>query len=106
MTPASAKSDLKVPKRPFGKSGIDVPILAMGGMFDILNNQITMKQALECGVTYWDTADCYEGGRSEKGIGKFLASHPEARKEIFLVTKSDARDRPACPICSRDRWSG
>ena len=92
VTPASLRSDLKVSKRPFGKSGIDVPILALGGMFDIPNNQTIMKQALDHGVAYWDTADCYEGGRSEKGIGKFFANHPEARKEIFLVSKSDAPD--------------
>ena len=92
VTSAAAHSDLKVPKRPFGKSGIDVSILAMGTMYDILNNQMNLTQALERGVTYWDTADCYEGGRSEKGIGKFFTSHPEARKEIFLVSKSDAPD--------------
>jgi uncharacterized protein len=91
-TSAPAKSSLKVSKRPFGKSGIDVSILGMGGMYDILNNQMNLKQSLERGVTYWDTADCYEGGRSEKGMGKFFAAHPETRPEIFLVSKSDARD--------------
>ena len=91
-TAAAAKSGLKVSKRPFGKSGIDVSILGMGTMYDIINNQMNLKQSLEHGVTYWDTADCYEGGRAEKGLGKFFTSHPEARKEVFLVTKSDARD--------------
>jgi predicted aldo/keto reductase-like oxidoreductase len=51
-----------------------------------------MKQAIKLGVTYWDTADCYEGGNSEKGIGMFFEKFPEERKKIFLVTKSDARD--------------
>lgn len=88
----AVKFDLKVAKRPFGKTGIDVSILGMGTMYDIINNQMNLKQSLERGVTYWDTADCYEGGRAEKGIGKFFTSHPQARKEIFLVTKSDARD--------------
>jgi uncharacterized protein len=91
-TAAPVKSGLKVPKRPFGKTGVDVSILAMGTMYDILNNQLNLKHSLDRGVTYWDTADCYEGGRAEKGIGKFFTSHPEARKEVFLVTKSDARD--------------
>lgn len=89
---APVKSGLTVAKRPFGKTGIDVSILGMGTMYDIINNQMNLKQSLERGVTYWDTADCYEGGRAEKGIGKFFTSHPKARKEIFLVTKSDARD--------------
>lgn len=81
-----------VPTRPFGKTGYTVSILSLGGMFDIPNNQLLLRRALQMGVTYWDTADCYEGGRSEQGIGRFFASAPDARKKIFLVTKSDARD--------------
>ncbi|NLI82238.1 MAG: aldo/keto reductase [Deltaproteobacteria bacterium] len=82
----------KVPTRPFGKTGVNVSILSLGGMFDIPSNQLLLRQALKWGVTHWDTADCYEGGKSELGIGQFLTKFPEARKEIFLVTKSDARD--------------
>ena len=77
--------------RPFGKTGAKVSILSMGGMFDIASNQIMMKQALQWGVTYWDTADCYQHG-SETGIGKYFSKYPEDRKKIFLVTKSCARD--------------
>lgn len=81
-----------VPTRPFGKTGVSVSILSLGGMFDIPSNQLLLKQALKWGVTYWDTADCYGGGKSEKGIGKFFSKHPEVRRQVFLVTKSDARD--------------
>jgi predicted aldo/keto reductase-like oxidoreductase len=81
-----------IPTRPFGKTGARVSILSLGGMFDIPSNQLLLKQALKWGVTYWDTADCYEGGRSERGVGKFFGKYPETRKKIFLVTKSDARD--------------
>jgi len=80
-----------VPTRPFGKSGIKVSILSLGGMFDINSNMMMMKQALRWGVTYWDTADCYQRG-SERGIGKYFSKYPEDRKKVFLVTKSDARD--------------
>jgi predicted aldo/keto reductase-like oxidoreductase len=82
---------LKVPTRAFGKSGINVSILALGGMFDIAANQLMLKQAIQWGVTYWDTADCYHAG-SEAGIGKYFAKYPEDRAKVFLVTKSDARD--------------
>jgi len=83
----------KVPTRPFGRTGTEVSILSLGGMFDIPNNQLLLKQALNWGVTYWDTADCYGGGRSEEGIGKFFSKRrPEVRKRVFLVTKSDDRD--------------
>ncbi|WP_435548005.1 aldo/keto reductase [Desulfobacterium sp. N47] len=80
-----------VPKRPFGKTGDKVSILGLGGMFDIPSNQLLLKQSIKWGVTYWDTADCYEGGKSEKGIGMFFEKYPEERKKIFLVTKSDKR---------------
>jgi predicted aldo/keto reductase-like oxidoreductase len=80
-----------IPVRPFGKTGVKVSILSMGGMFDIAANQIMMKQAIRWGVTYWDTADCYQHG-SETGIGKYFYKYPEDRNKIFLVTKSDARD--------------
>ena len=89
--PAAAATELqKVPTRPFGKSGREVSILSLGGMFDIANNHLMLKQALRWGVTYWDTADCYQRG-SERGIGKFFKRFPETRKEVFLVTKSDRR---------------
>jgi predicted aldo/keto reductase-like oxidoreductase len=79
-----------MPVRPFGKTGVEVPILSMGGMFDIASNQLMMKQAVKWGVTYWDTADCYQNG-SETGIGKYFSKYPEDRKKIFLVSKSCAR---------------
>lgn len=82
----------KVPQRPFGASKIPVSILSLGGMFDTGSNHVLLRQALRWGVTYWDTADCYGGGRSEDGIGAFFARFPETRKDVFLVTKSDARD--------------
>lgn len=86
-----AAGDITVPARPFGKSGIDVSILALGGMFDIGANLIMLKQALRWGVTYWDTADCYNSG-SEAGIGKFFARYPQERQKVFLVSKSDSRE--------------
>ncbi|MFO8085626.1 MAG: aldo/keto reductase, partial [Desulfobacterales bacterium] len=63
-----------------------------GGMFDIPSNQIVLKQAIRLGVTHWDTANSYGYGQSEKGIGKFFQSDPDARKQVFLVTKSGERD--------------
>ncbi len=82
----------ETPVRPFGKTGVKVSCLSLGGMFDIPSNQLLMKQALRWGVTYWDTADCYEGGKSESGIGQFFEKYPDTRSRVFLVTKSDERD--------------
>jgi len=80
-----------MPTRLFGRSGINVPILSLGGMFDIPSNQTMLKQAIRWGVTYWDTAHVYVGGRSEEGIGQFFTRYPQEREKIFLVTKSTSR---------------
>lgn len=44
------------------------------------------------GVTYWDTANSYSGGNSERGIGKYFSRYPEDRQKVFLVTKSGSSD--------------
>jgi len=85
--PAGAVKAETLPKRKLGKTGVDVSILALGGMFDTINNQLLLRQAMKWGVTYWDTAQSYGNGLSEEGYGRFFARNPEARKEIFLVTK-------------------
>lgn len=91
--PADAAESNGMPMRPFGKSGIEVPILSLGGMFDIPSNQTMLKQAIRWGVTYWDTAHIYSGGRSEEGIGQYFKAYPRHREKIFLVSKSTARSQ-------------
>ena len=88
-TTASPAAPAKVPARMFGRTGVPVSMLALGGIFDIVSNQLVLQQALNWGVTYWDTAAGYNGGKSEGGIGMFLEKNPQARKDIFLVTKHD-----------------
>jgi len=80
-----------LPTRPFGKKGIRVPILALGGSFDTLSNQLLLRQALTSGVTYWETSEIYGYGRSEEGYGRYFARYPEDRKKVFLVTKTVSR---------------
>jgi predicted aldo/keto reductase-like oxidoreductase len=81
---------IAVPTRPFGKSGIEVPILGFGTSLHVAFSQLLLKQAVKWGVTYWDTANTYMGGNSEKAIGKYFAKYPADRKKVFLVTKSHA----------------
>jgi predicted aldo/keto reductase-like oxidoreductase len=80
-----------VPKRPFGKTGVDVPILSLGGVLKI-SDQLVFRQAFKMGVTYWDTADSYGWGKNEKAIGKYFAKFPDDRKKVFLVTKANTTD--------------
>lgn len=90
--PAARPIRERMPTRVFGRSGIRVPILSLGGIVDFPNNQLLLRQALQWGVTYWDTANSYNGGRSEEGIGKFFGAQKDTRGNIFLVTKSSNRN--------------
>jgi predicted aldo/keto reductase-like oxidoreductase len=85
-----SEEEQTMPARPFGKSGLKVPILSFGGSLNTSMSPLLLRQAVKWGVTYWDTANSYMGGNSEKGIGKYFAKFPEDRKKIFLVTKSHA----------------
>jgi hypothetical protein len=78
----------RVPRRKLGKTGIDVPCLSLGLMFDVTDKQIVLGNALKYGINYWDTAHSYAGGNSEIGIGKYISSHPSTRKNLFIVTKA------------------
>ena len=74
--PAAAAPAGTMPKRKLGKTGVEVSILNLGGMFDTINNQLLLKQALKWGVTYWDTAESYGNGLSEEGYGPLLRPQP------------------------------
>ena len=96
LTAARAESNSKdsesevVPTRPFGKTGVDVPILCLGHIGYSTSN-LLLKQALNMGVGFWDTAAIYFGGESERIIGRYIKKFPEDRKKVFLLTKSFSR---------------
>ena len=77
-----------MPVRPFGRTGVSVPILGFGGSQNLASKQRLLRQAVKLGVTYWDTAESYYEGCSEEAMGRYLKRYPEDRKKIFLVTKS------------------
>ncbi len=88
-TEKTQKSDLEqIPKRKLGKTGVKVSCLGLGTMFNLVDNQIVLRNTLKYGVTYWDTSYGYAGGNSELGIGKFLLKNPQVRKELFIVSKA------------------
>ena len=76
-----------LPGRKLGKTGAEVSVLALGGAFDTMNNQLLLRQARNWGVNYWDTAEAYGYGLSEEGYGRFFSRNPGARSDIFLATK-------------------
>jgi aryl-alcohol dehydrogenase-like predicted oxidoreductase len=54
----------------------------------------TMKEAVEAGVTFFDTADVYGGGLSEKRIGRFLR---ETGAKVTVATKIGRFGDPGWP---------
>ena len=76
----------QVPRRKLGKTGVEVPCLSLGT--NKLDNQIILRNTLQWGVSYWDTANSYVGGNSELTIGKFLSKNSQVRKELFIVSKA------------------
>ncbi|MBN2455352.1 MAG: aldo/keto reductase [Sedimentisphaerales bacterium] len=84
----------KIPTRKLGKTGIEVPALVLGAAFDIPQDQIILRRAIQSGLTYWDTAHVYRNGNSELGIGQFLSKNPELRKQLFIATKASGAKTP------------
>jgi len=91
--PAAAAAAGPLPLRTMGKSGNQTTMLCLGGMMNALSPQY-LDIAWSLGIRYFDTADCYLRGKSEKIVGQWLAQYPERRKEIFLVSKDHPHDGP------------
>jgi aryl-alcohol dehydrogenase-like predicted oxidoreductase len=77
-----------VQRRPFGRTGLDVPVLGFGAMqlgdprLPEATAALTLHRALDLGITLIDTARSY--GISEERIGRHLA---DRRDEFVLSTK-------------------
>src|SRR5580692_8087364 len=58
-------------------------------------SQPFLKQALELGINFWDTANVYSSGDSERVVGNFLKAHTR-REAMVIATKAQGmmRDEP------------
>ncbi len=104
--------------RALGRSGVNVSRIILGcGNFGGIGSSpaffgagetegeahALMDAAWEAGITTFDTADAYGGGRSESYIGSWLqAKSPAVRDRVVLTTKtfnpmSDGADRGLAP---------
>ncbi len=63
------------------------------GNVDEDRSQAILEAAADSGVTFFDTADVYGDGRSERAIGSFLASCADADR-FFVATKMGRRAQP------------
>jgi predicted aldo/keto reductase-like oxidoreductase len=78
-----------IPRRTLGKTGVDLPVIALGSGGDLREKQAMLATCLQYGLNYWDTSIKYSDGNSEMGMGKYFSNHPDAREKVFLVTKAD-----------------
>jgi len=78
--------------RPLGKTGLEVSAIgfgawAIGGSWGDIDDDESLRAlnaAADSGVTFFDTADVYGDGRSERLIARF---RKERREPIVVVTK-------------------
>ncbi len=86
-------------KRKFGKIGWDISEISLGcwamgadwGEVSEENAKNVLKTSFENGVNFFDTADVYGDGRSEKFVGEFINSTSE---RIYVATKAGRRINP------------
>lgn len=78
----------------FGKDEVKISRVGLGcwqfggdwGDVDVSEANAILKASVDSGVTFFDTADVYGGGRSEEIIGNFLTD-AGLQEEIFVATK-------------------
>ena len=86
-----------IPMKPLGRTGERVSILGLGGYHLGTVASVTeairlVHEAVDAGVTFFDNAWEYNGGRSEEWLGQALQGR---RDKVFLMTKvcTHGRDR-------------
>jgi predicted aldo/keto reductase-like oxidoreductase len=83
---AAAKA-ATLPKRPLGKTGIEITMLDQGAVRGEMLDRI-VRFSFASGVRVFDTAKAYG---TEPGLRKWFEQAPEVRKQIVLVTKDTPR---------------
>lgn len=86
---SAVRTSSPVPTRPLGRSGIPVSMLNLGTWRNPGLDRL-LRFSFANGVRYIDTAKSYG---SEPAIARWMRDNPNARKDIFLVTK----DHPNTP---------
>jgi aryl-alcohol dehydrogenase-like predicted oxidoreductase len=88
--PDDSRNPTALPVRPLGQTGVDVTILGLGGHHlgragSARGARRLLDVALEEGIRFFDTAESYQDGESERWLGAALG---ERRRDVFLMTKT------------------
>jgi aryl-alcohol dehydrogenase-like predicted oxidoreductase len=82
-----------MPLRQLGRTGVQVSLLGLGGYhLGVPSEAEAMRmvhEAMDHGVTFFDNCWDYNGGESERRLGKALQG--SARQRAFVMTKIDGR---------------
>ncbi|TQW00708.1 hypothetical protein V2A60_001760 [Cordyceps javanica] len=76
-----------------GKSGLQVSAISLGGWLtygghvDREGTYACMKAAYDCGVNFFDCAEVYAGGESEKVMGEAIKKYGWKRNDLVISTK-------------------
>lgn len=94
---AETPSSSGMPMREFGKTGVKVSALGLGGHHvgtakDEADDIRLIQEAVDSGITFMDNAWDYHMGGSETRMGKALKGH---RDKVFLMTKVCTHGRGA-----------
>jgi aryl-alcohol dehydrogenase-like predicted oxidoreductase len=87
----AARTTKPIPTRPLGKTGRQVTIYGLGGLFTVSmhdrHDQAVeiVNRAIDLGVNYIDTSAWYGTGASELNIGTVMK---QRRNQVFLASKS------------------
>ena len=75
---------------------MNVSVIAAGTMRIAKMNEAETEQyireALSCGINFFDHADIYGGGRCEELFGSCLKEHPEVRDQMYIQSKCGIRN--------------
>lgn len=79
-----------LPTRRLGRTGLEVPILALGGHHvgraaSESEARTLVETALEEGIRFFDNAESYQNGKSEEWLGAALR---DVRSDVLLMTKT------------------
>jgi len=85
-----------IPKRKLGRTGRMVSCIGFGGGSRYTSwvpqegdAEKLIHYAIKLGITYFDAARSYGGGKTEKRYGRYLT--PNYRNQIFLTSKTEKR---------------